>query len=156
MQTAVASYTRQMAVAGAGQLPSASTRAAVDAQLTAQWPLLTRFAVTVEARRYVSRPLSTGYVASRARRYGGPGWGAYYIGQGDGADVGMVEQYITRDDPVVCRLCAPRHEQYYLPGQGPMPGVDCLGGGNCRCRRVQMYAPDIYARLTGQPLQRAA
>jgi hypothetical protein len=156
LQAALASYTRQMAIAGAGQLPSVATRAAIDARLGEQWPLMERFAVTVAARLEVDRPLSPAYIANRARQYGGTGWGAFFLAQGQGAAAGMVEQWISRDDRNTCRICAPRHLQYFLPAQGPMPGTDCLGGGLCRCQRVQVFAPDIYAELTGQPTRRAA
>jgi hypothetical protein len=153
MQNALSIYTRQMAVAGTGRLPTVATRRAIDDQLAGQWPYLTRFALAIAARDLADRPMSERQIAARARSYGAVAWGAFFQAQGDHAEPGMVEQYITRDDRRTCRLCAPRHLQYYLPGQGPMPG-DCLG--ICRCVRVQVFAPDIYAELTGQPTRRAA
>jgi hypothetical protein len=154
MQTALAGYTRQMAVAGTGRLPALATRGAIDEQLAGQWPFLSRFALTIAARLDVDRPLSQAQIAARSRSYGAAGWGAFFLAQGEGAGAGMVEQWISRDDRRTCRLCAPRHLQYYLPATGPQPGWDCLG--RCRCVRVAMFAPDIYAELTGQPTRRAA
>lgn len=149
IQAALVSYTLQMAIAGAGQLPNTNTQNAIGARLAQQWPYLRRFALTIAVRGALQRPLSAPYIASRAGQYGRTGWGAFFVGQGQNAAVGVVEQWITRDDRNVCRLCAPRHLQYYLPGQGPMPG-DCLG--ICRCVRVPVYQPSIYAQLTGQPV----
>lgn len=153
MQSALAGYTRQMAVAGTGRLPTQATRGVIDEQLAGQWPYLTRFALAIAARDLVERPMSERAIAARARSYGAVAWGSFFVAQGEGAEPGMVEQYVTRDDRRVCRLCAPRHLQFYLPGQPPFPG-DCLG--ICRCIRVPMFAPDIYAQLTGQPVARRA
>lgn len=153
MQNGLAAYARQMAVAGTGRLPTVATRKAVDARLAAQWPFLDRFALTVAARQVADRPLSEPAITARARSYGAAAWGGYFVAQGESAAVGVVEQWISRDDRGTCRLCAPRHLQYYLPGQGPMPG-ECLG--RCRCVRVQIFAPEIYSELVGQPRQRAA
>lgn len=153
MQSALSTYMRQMAIAGAGRLPSVAMRQTVDRRLGEQWPFLRRFATLQVARNMVERPMSERAIASRSRSYGASAWGAFFQAQGDGAGEGYVEQYITRDDRFVCRLCAPRHLQYYLPGQPPFPG-DCLGV--CRCVRQLIFAPDIYAQLTGQPQRRAA
>lgn len=153
MQNGLAAYTRQMAVAGTGRLPSVATRRSIDARLAAQWPYLDRFAMTIAVRELADRPLSERAVASRARSYGAAAWGGYFVAQGENAQPGMVEQYITRDDRGTCRLCAPRHLQFFLPGQGPMPG-QCLG--ICRCVRVPVFAPEMYAELIGEPRQQAA
>jgi hypothetical protein len=156
MQGNLSGYVRQMATAGKGQLPSAPFRRRLDARLAEQWPYLDRFAVEQMARALGGRPMSLAAIASRSRSYGATAWGAFFEAQGEDAEAGMVEQWISRDDRRVCRVCAPRHLQYFLPAQGPFPGWDCLG--LCRCLRVPMYAPDIYAQLTGQaqPQRRAA
>lgn len=149
MQAATATYARQMATAGAGQLPSAATRQMVDERLAAQDGYLTRFGVTVAARQKVERPLSTENIAARSAQYGAVAWAAYWAAQGQDAGNGVVEQWISRDDNHTCPQCAGRNGQYFLPGQGPMPGVDCDGGGHCRCERVQVVDMNIYQQLRG-------
>lgn len=148
MQSAVAGYTRQMAVAGAGTLPRATVQAAVDANLAAQWSYLATFAVQVLARSISERPMSEAWISQRGRRYGATGWGAFFQGQGSVASPGYVDVWVTRDDGHVCPVCAPRHQRYFLPTQGPWPGPDCLG--DCRCQRIPEYLPNVYADLTGQ------
>jgi len=148
MQNALSGYVRQMAVAGRGRLPSPAMVARIEARLADQWPYLNRFALEQMARGMAGRPLTAAQIASRSRTYGATGWGAYFEAQGEDAEAGIVEQWISRDDRAVCRVCAPRHLQWFLPGQGPMPGLDCLGA--CRCERVPQYNPDVYAQLTGQ------
>lgn len=149
MQDAISRYTRQMAVAGAGTLPVASTQAIVEAQLAEQWPFLRGFALTLTAKRLVEgKPLSVAAIANRAKLYGGAAWGSFFLGQGDGAGYGIVDQWISRDDRHVCSRCAPRHLQYFRMGESPYPGWDCLG--SCRCERRPVYAPEMYAKLTGQ------
>lgn len=127
-------YARQMAVAGAGTMPALPVQQAIAAKLEEQEPYLARFGALVGT-------LSVAAIAARTRLYGGTGWGA-----GDG----VVEQWISRDDRATCRVCAPRHGQYYLPGQGPMPGLDCLGGGACRCERRPEQNLEMYAQLGGR------
>lgn len=145
MSSAIAAYARQMAVAGAGQLPSTATRQWVAQQVAAQQPYLRRFAAAIAQRQQAGNPLSPAYIANRARQYGGSGWGAFYAAQGANAAPGYVEQWITRDDKAVCRVCAPRHLRYFLPGSPPFPGTDCLG--TCRCERLPVYDPVEYAKL---------
>ena len=146
----LASYSRQMTAAGVGQLPNTETRAAVESRLAGQISFLERFTLQVVARRLVGRPLTTIAIAARSERYGAVGWGSYFLGQGSDAAYGWVEQWITRDDKQVCRVCGPRHGNYYLPGEGPMPGWDCLG--DCRCEREPEYNPAEYVRLAGLPV----
>lgn len=148
MVDAIELYARQMAIAGAGGLPSTATRQATDGRLSSQWSFLTRFSVTLLAGRLIGQMMSEAAIIARSNLYGGTGWGAYYLGQGENASYGYVDQWITRDDRRVCSRCAPRHRQYFLPGRGPMPGWDCLG--SCRCRRVRIYNPQIYASLGGR------
>lgn len=149
MMTALGQYTRQMAVAGAGQLPAPTVRAAVDQRIEAQRRYVERFGVQLAARQKVDRPMGKLEVAQRSTLYDKVGWGAYFFAQGAEATYGYVEQWLTRDDPHVCPRCRPRHGRYFLPGVGPMPGWDCLG--SCRCRRVLVYNEEEYARLQSEP-----
>lgn len=139
----LAAYMRQMAVAGAGTMPAATVQQAVSEEMQRQAPFLDGFAAAV-----AQGGLSIPQMASRAKLYGKAAWGIFYLAQGSTAGDGIVERWVTRDDKFVCRVCAPRHGRYFLPGEGPMPGTDCLG--SCRCERVQEPNPQIYARLTGQ------
>lgn len=50
MQKDIGSYSRQMAVAGAGTLPGAATQAAVEAGLAEQWPYLQSFALVLATK----------------------------------------------------------------------------------------------------------
>lgn len=144
-------YTRQMAIAGAGTLPGAVTQQQVNALLASQWDFLVRFGLDMQARQAVERPLSVAQIAQRSRMYGGVGWAAYFMGQGEDAGWGDVERWQSRDDGATCRICAGLHGRHFLPGQGPMPGIDCVAGGACRCQRVPEHNPQVYQRLTGQP-----
>lgn len=147
MQTALANYTRQMAVVGAGRMPGVRVQGIVEDKLATQWPYLQRFATALAARQVGGRPMSDIALAARARQYGGIGWGAYFAGQGENATPGYVDVWFTRDDYYVCPNCRPRHQQYFQIGVGPYPGWDCYG--NCRCVRRAEYLPDIYADLSG-------
>jgi hypothetical protein len=148
MKESIELYARQMAIAGAGGLPSTATRQATDGRLSSQWSFLTRFAVTLLAGRFAGQMMSEAAIAARSNLYGGTGWGSYYLGQGDRPNRGYVDQWITQDDGRVCDRCAPRHRRYFLPNGGPMPGWDCRG--DCRCERVRIYNPQIYAQLGGR------
>lgn len=145
LSAAIASYARQMAVAGAGRLPSVATRAAVEAVLARQVDFRRRFATLAAVREAVGRPLSEAALAARTRLYGAAGWGAFFLARGEDAGDGMVEMWVTHDDERVCVNCAPRDGRYFLPGQPPFPGWDCLG--QCRCERVPEYNPVIHAEL---------
>lgn len=177
MQAQIANYTRQMAVAGAGTLPSATTQAAVEAKLAEQWPFLQTFAVQIAARQAgavagsgggasaptvtggpisaaiapakvaTGGPLSAVAIAARSNQYGGIGWGSFFAGQGNDAGYGIVDVWFTRDDGHVCPRCGPRHGQYFQVGAGPYPGWDCFG--SCRCERRPEYLPEIYVQLGG-------
>lgn len=156
MQKALGAYTRQMAVAGAGKQVGAQTQIQLDAKLKTQWPYLRGFATQIMARQmgddssedFPARPMSEQWIAARSRKYGATGWGAYFVGQGSEAPAGVVDEWVTKDGPHVCVRCAPRNGVFFLPQVGPYPGWDCLG--DCRCVRRPVYAPEIYARLTGQ------
>lgn len=141
----IASYARQMAVAGAGTMPSAAVRQFAEVQVAEQMPFLDGFGVAVAAGM-----LTLAQIASRTRLYGGVGWASYFMSQGESAPLYAVEQWISRDDRGTCFVCAQRSGRYFLPGQGPMPGTDCRGGGNCRCERRQVIDREIWQRLTGR------
>jgi hypothetical protein len=149
MQSAVADYARQMAVAGAGTLPSVAVQTAIEDRLTGQWPFLAAFAVQILARAIGGRPMSEAWINQRARKYGGPtGWASFFQAEGSRAMPGYVDVWVTRDDHFVCPNCSPRHQKYFMPGKGVMPGDDCYG--DCRCKRIPEYLPNIYADLSGQ------
>ena len=154
MMAAVQSYSLQMAIAGAGALPSRAVQQVVNGRVAAQQPYLTRFATQIYARKVVGREMGTLAIAARAEKYGGTGWGSFFVGQGDDAHFGYVERWDTQDKGQVCRVCSPRDGQTYLPGEGPMPGWDCLG--TCRCRRTRLYNPKEYARLRALPVEDAS
>jgi hypothetical protein len=148
MQDSIALYAHQMAVAGAGTLPSVGVRRAVDERLRGQWGYLAAFAVTLLAKREAEVAVSEAAIASRSALYGATGWGSFFQAQGDGRGAGWVDLWITKDDRKVCHVCHPRHLQYFLPWVGPWPGPDCLG--TCRCVRKPEYNPEMYARLGGR------
>lgn len=91
------------------------------------------------------------YLARRAASYSGVGRGVFFAAlEGSGAEAGpgWVIRYEARDDDRTCSRCADA-QGYYLPGDGPMPGEICYGGGACRCERIAVYDPAMYAQLTG-------
>lgn len=138
----ITGYARQMAVAGAGTLPPQAIQQSTAQEIARQMPYLARFAAAVAAGS-----MTASAIAARTKLYGKSGWQAYYMAQGSTAGDNIVERWISRDDKNTCSLCAPRHGQYYLPGQPPWPG-DCLG--SCRCERVQVVDAAIFARLSGR------
>jgi hypothetical protein len=95
-------------------------------------------------------PWALAYLARRLASYSGAGRGAFFVGLEGGAEMGpgWVVHYEARDDERTCSACRGA-EGYYLPGQGPMPGDVCFGGGACRCVRVAVYDPARYAQLIG-------
>lgn len=171
MQVNIAAYTRQMAVAGAGALPSGATQAAVEAQLAQQWPFLQTFAVQIAAKKaggggagsgvlpvasaeQAAGMLSVAAIAARSRMYGNVGHAAFYQGQGDDPQYGYIERWVSLDDGKVCPNCARLHGEMFLPGDGVMPGSVCFG--TCRCSRVLEYNEAEYIRLGGASAPRKA
>ena len=134
-------------------------------QATLQAAYLQRFADRVAGGLLAARagiaglsPLSLGQLTERAALYGGIGRAIFFRAfeqhrqvDGEGNRAGWVIYYQSRDDSNTCSNCL-EAQGYYLPGQGPYPGQVCLGRHHCRCRRVVMYDPAIYASLTGTPL----
>lgn len=149
MQTALSNYSRQMAVAGAGKMPSVVTQSVIEEKLAEQWSYLQRFATQIMVGKVANSQMSDMAVISRSTLYGGAGWGSYFIANEEQGGVGWVANYISLDDRRTCSPCvdAARGGPYLL-GQGPMPGTICLGGGACRCRRETVYDPVAYARLS--------
>lgn len=145
VETSMTDYARQMAVAGSGTMPDAAVQELVAQELAKQGPYLDRFGGLVAAGA-----LSLAAIAARTKLYGGVGWGLFWMGAERAPQDYVVVQWISRDDDRTCSLCAPRNGQYYLPGQGPFPGLDCLGAGACRCERRQMVDRAIWQRLTGR------
>lgn len=113
---------------------------------------LGRFADEVALRIVQGRPMSEAQIAARLRLYGGAARGQFFRGLEDEADQaggwGYVYLYESVDDPNTCDECLAA-EGYYLAGNGPYPGEICRGRGHCRCRRVPVYAPDIFLSLGG-------
>lgn len=125
------------------------TRPSNDDQVSRQLDYLYRFAAETHARRALDDPFSLEYMVNRSLMYGGAVRGAWFLGnESIYSGYGYVSQYIPIDDRGTCSPCH-NAAGYYLPGDGPMPGDICLGGDACRCERVTIYAPEIYAQLTG-------
>lgn len=121
----------------------------IDEMINEQLAYVERFAADIHFRQQVERPLSLAEIVNRAAMYAGAAWAASYMGNEYGDNrYGWVYEYQPIDDNKTCRQCSDA-KGYYLPGQGPMPGQICLGGWRCRCRRVEVYSPEIYDRLRG-------
>lgn len=145
----IADYARQMAVAGAGTMPSAEVQEFVAQQIDEQMPFLERFGGLVAAGA-----LSVAAMAARTRLYGGVGWGAHWAAQEDSLtqQYGVIVHYRARDDRGTCSPChqAQARGPYIVGTNHPVPGSVCRGGGLCRCTLEFEYNPTEYARLTGR------
>lgn len=180
MQVNIAAYTRQMAVAGAGALPSGAIQAAVEAQLAQQWPFLQTFTVQIAARKAggggagsgglpvavasqaasvdeATAGMSAKEIAARGRLYGGTGWTAFWTASAAAVTVdgsyGWIVHFRARDDRGTCSPCsrAAANGPYAADGPYPIPGSEiCDGAGNCRCELEFEYNPEKYADLTGR------
>lgn len=132
----------------------------VDAALQRQSVYLQRFVDQMALRATDSAfggPLGLGgqftpeYLAQRLNQYAGHGRRIFFEAleqYSDDTGAGWVVEYIAVDDGGTCRPCNAA-QGFYLPGTGPYPGEVCLGGGNCRCRRVPVYDPEMYQNMTG-------
>lgn len=90
----------------------------------------------------------TAYIARRSASYSGAARGLFFRSlEGEGGR-GYVVFYRVNHDESLCSACLGA-EGYYLPGDGPMPGEVCYGGGACRCWRETVYDPVLYAQLAG-------
>ncbi len=98
------------------------------------------------------RPMTEDEIAARARQYKGEAYGKYWEKSEEQIDdSGVVIDYVAVDDGATCTPCSTAEDEGpYLPGQGPMPGMICLGGGHCRCVRQQREAPELAADLRGE------
>lgn len=153
MQEEIKRYYMAQAAAGYGRPLKAGEIARLNEIIRTQEAFLYRFAGETAARAGVGEPFSDAYLYNRSRQYGGEGWSSWFEAneaEGYGSDGGWVVDYIARDDGSTCTPChdAGRNGPY-LPGQGPMPGSVCLGGGACRCERVPRFAPVEWAGLVG-------
>ena len=158
------SYRRHMVqqalLAAASEDLTEEQRKRIDEKIRTDAAYMSRFADVLALQAMVDAELSAAYIENRSIAYSGTGRGEFFeslsgailLLAGGG---GWVEQYIAVDDRKTCPACIDagnlRHGglAYYLPGQGPMPGIICYGRGRCRCRRVPVYDPAIYARLVG-------
>jgi len=102
--------------------------------------------------------MGAGYIARRAASYSGAARGVFFrslesgaTGPMGGSRDGWVVAYCVNHDERLCSACLDA-EGYYLPGDGPYPGEVCYGGGACRCERMSVYDPVVYAQLTGGAL----
>lgn len=119
----------------------------VEAVIVVQLAYLSRFADQAATGR-----LSAEQVLARAKLYSGEGRALFYEWQEEDEDgYGTVVDYIAVDDRNTCSVCEDAERNGpYLPGQGPMPGRECLGKGRCRCRRAARYDVAAYLSLTGR------
>jgi len=99
--------------------------------------------------------MGAAYIARRAASYSGAARGVFFralesgdVGPMGGGRSGWVIAYRVNHDESLCSACLDA-EGYYLPGDGPMPGEVCLGGGQCRCWREDVYDPVLWAQLAG-------
>jgi hypothetical protein len=156
----ISAYQRAAVIVGSGQLePDGYLAGQLDDAGRRQTAYLSRYADQIAATPLTGAAAFTAlYLANRSRSYGGLGRGLfhrsleYQAGNDGEIGAGWVVEYVARDDNRTCGPCI-EAQGYYLPGSGPYPGEVCAGGGACRCERILIYDPAIYARLTGQPAQ---
>lgn len=134
---------------------------AVDQIMLTQSAYIQRFADQLALRRLnaatggaLNLPqFSASYLEQRIIQYSGPARSLFFraleqFGAGEESDAGWVVRYVAVDDGGTCSPCRAA-VGVYLPGAGPYPGEICAGGGNCRCRRVPEYDPEMYRQLGG-------
>lgn len=150
----------EIARAQAGTLTEAEIQAIVNRVITPrdiqraqdvaleQSSYLQRFVEEIAMREALGKPYSEGYVRERFQMYGGAAIGAMFQTIEAGLPEGWVIDYIAIDDDFTCTPCIRSEENGpYLPAEGPMPAVVCLGKRRCRCNRVPRYDPQEYERL---------
>ena len=146
---AVTMHTLAQAMSGAGGPLSGATLAAIRQELATQGGYLSRFADVVARGVMIGAALSVAQIAARSVQYGAAGWAWHFKAKPDPGR-GWIEHYVSKDDPATCTPCLEAEEGGpYLPGEGPMPGDVCEGGGNCRCERVPDYDMAAWKELTG-------
>lgn len=134
---------------------------AVDQIMLTQSAYIQRFADQLALRRLDAAaggvlnlpPFSSAYLEQRIIQYSGPARSLFFraleqFGAGEESSAGWVVRYVAVDDGGTCSPCRAA-VGVYLPGAGPYPGEVCAGGGNCRCRRVPEYDPELYHQLGG-------
>lgn len=145
-------------VLGKGGIPNAMQLSKLQKGLRWEAEFLRRFALAVMISLLIGGKLgSEGAVEARSNLYSGEARGTFYeameerIRELTDAEEGWVMEYIPKDDESTCVPCS-ESSGYYLPGTGPMPGQVCMGKGKCRCRRVPVFLPEIFARLVANKL----
>lgn len=128
-----------------------NAEAAARRQLREEGEEVTEEAVEELAEEFRARKMTTDQVAARSRMYKGRGYETFWRKneeQIEGSDV--VVDYRAVDDSATCGPCqAAEAGSPYLPGEGPMPGSICLGGGHCRCERTRRVDAEAAAQLSG-------
>jgi len=120
-------------------------------QLQEEGEEVTEEAVEELAEEFRARKMTTDQVAARSRMYKGRGYQKFWEFNEQDAGEDVVVDYIAVDDPSTCSPCkAAEAGSPYLPGQGPMPGSICLGGGHCRCERSRRVDAEAAAQLRGE------
>lgn len=128
-----------------------------------QAAFLQRFADEVSARRITDAmpqeqrdalglllaTWTAAYIGRRAASYSGAARRVFFLAaEGDIGGQGWIIRYEAHDDDRTCSACL-QAQGYYLPGDGPMPGEVCYGGGACRCERVPVYDLALWQQLAG-------
>jgi len=129
-----------------------NAEAAARRQLQETGEEVTEEAVEELAEEFRARKMTTDQVAARSRMYKGKGYEQFWRKNEEQIDdPEVVVDYVAVDDAATCTPCQGAEAGGpYLPGQGPMPGSVCLGGGHCRCQRVQRTAPQVAGQLRGE------
>ncbi|HEX8387075.1 MAG TPA: hypothetical protein VF576_12870, partial [Rubricoccaceae bacterium] len=136
---------------GAGRALTSAETALVQAAVDRETAFLQRFGGELAVRERSGRPMTEKQVAARTRMYSGSAHALFYeVGEpAQALGPGWVYEYDARDDGGTCPECvAADVGGPYLAGRGPLPGDVCRGRGACRCRRVAVYDPAAYTRLT--------
>lgn len=141
--------TRMTYLGRGDSLIPAAERAALDATLAREQAFLSRFADQIATREALGTPMSFAQIAARSQQYSGSAYGQWFAAkERRDSDPNAVVFYRARDDGSTCSPCLDAQDgSPYLPGDGPMPGQICLGGGHCRCIRETIIDAAAYRRL---------
>lgn len=138
----------RQATIGAGRRLLDSEVRLLRAKYVDQIAYLERFVDELVARDLAGRPMSEAALANRILMYGGESIATFYEFAEANLEEGNVVDYIDRDDNGTCEECIRAGiGSPYLPGEGPMPGRECLAKRRCRCYRVERYDPETAAFL---------
>lgn len=113
----------------------------IDKTLSKEHDRMQIFFDEISIRRIQKRPFSPQYIEARLRRYSGEARGLFYKFAEAKDDKDTIELYEAKGDSNTCTPCNGSNGKYFLPGEGTMPGVDCLGRGLCRCTRTPEINP---------------